>query len=71
MADAGTIIGATRDFIIAEFLPGEDPQELTEDFELITSGILDSLSRLKLVAFLEKTYDINFIHFVFFTCCNK
>jgi acyl carrier protein len=47
-----------RDYILREFLPGEDPSELTEDTPLITGGILDSISTLKLVVFLEEHFGI-------------
>jgi acyl carrier protein len=58
MPDPNAIMAATKQFILAEFLEGEDPEELTDDVELISSGILDSLATLKLVTFLENTYDI-------------
>jgi acyl carrier protein len=47
-----------RSFIVTEFLPGEDPENLHNDTPLITSGILDSLSTMKLVAFLEERFSI-------------
>jgi acyl carrier protein len=47
-----------RAFILENFLPGEDPKNLTDDTELKESGILDSLSTLKLVAFLEEQFAI-------------
>lgn len=47
-----------RKFILDEFLPGEDPDELTDSTPLITGGILDSIATLKLVAFLEERYAI-------------
>jgi acyl carrier protein len=46
-------------FILREFLPGEDPDELSRSTPLITGGILDSISTLKLVLFLEETFGIN------------
>jgi acyl carrier protein len=49
-----------RQFILDNFLQGEDPSNLTDDTELKESGILDSLSTLKLVAFLEDTYKVEF-----------
>jgi acyl carrier protein len=49
---------AVRDYILDEFLPGEDPSELTPDTPLITGGILDSISTLKLVVFLEEKFGI-------------
>lgn len=54
-----TSMAATvHDFILSEFLPGEDPSTLGFDTELITSGILDSLATLKLVAFLEERFGV-------------
>jgi acyl carrier protein len=58
MPDKNAIMSATKSFILKEFLEGEDPDELTEDVELISSGILDSLATLKLVTFLENEYDV-------------
>jgi acyl carrier protein len=51
---------AVRGYIIEQFLPGEDPRNLTDQTELKESGILDSLSTLKLVSFLEEQYGIEF-----------
>jgi len=45
-------------FILREFLPGESPEELTDDTPLITGGILDSISTLKLVAFIEDHFAV-------------
>jgi acyl carrier protein len=47
-----------REYILSEFLHGEAPDNLADDTPLITTGILDSLGTLKLVAFLEEQYDI-------------
>ena len=47
-----------RDYILREFLPGEDPSELTAATPLISGGILDSISTLKLVTFLEDQFGI-------------
>jgi acyl carrier protein len=49
-----------RHFILDNFLPGEDPKNLTDETELKESGILDSLSTLKLVTFLEETFKVEF-----------
>ena len=49
-----------RHFILENFLPGEDPRNLTDDTELKESGILDSLSTLKLVSFLEERFKVEF-----------
>ena len=52
------IEGAIHHFILREFLPDENPQELTESTPLITGGILDSITTLKLVTFLEDHFRI-------------
>ncbi len=49
---------AVKSFILQEFLPGEDPSELTDSTPLVSSGILDSLAVLKLVSFLEEQFDV-------------
>lgn len=49
-----------KDYIMNEFLPGEDPAELTDDTPLITGGILDSIATLKLVLFMEEHWRISF-----------
>jgi acyl carrier protein len=49
---------AVREFILQEFLPGEDPGELRDDTPLITGGVLDSIATLKLVLFLEERYGV-------------
>lgn len=54
------IKAALRSFILENLLPGEDPANLTDDTELKESGILDSMSTLKLVTFLEELYKVEF-----------
>jgi acyl carrier protein len=49
-----------KDYLMQEFLPGEDPAELTDTTPLITGGILDSIATLKLVTFLEDEYGVTF-----------
>jgi acyl carrier protein len=44
-------------YLLKEFLPGENPEALTDTVPLITGGILDSLATLKLVAFLEEQFN--------------
>lgn len=53
-----TIIPTVKDYILRNFLQGENPDNLTPSTELIRSGVLDSLATLDLVSFLEKTYGI-------------
>lgn len=49
-----------KDYIMAEFLPGESPDELTDTTPLISGGILDSIATLKLVMFIEETWGVSF-----------
>jgi acyl carrier protein len=55
-----SVIEIVKGYILDTFLPGEDPDSLTTDTPLISGGILDSISTVKLVTFLEETYGIQF-----------
>ncbi len=59
-AQIGEIKAAVKDYILDEFLPGEDPDALTDDTPLITGGILDSIATVKLVGFLEERFGVQF-----------
>ncbi len=48
-----------KSFILEEFLPGESSEALTDETELISHGVLDSLSTLQLVTFIEQQYSID------------
>ena len=52
------IKSATKTFILEEFLPGEDPAALDDSTKLISTGILDSIANVRMVAFLEESYGI-------------
>jgi len=52
------IVKVVHGYILNEFLPGEEPGELTDRTPLITGGILDSITTLKLVVFLEEHFGI-------------
>jgi acyl carrier protein len=47
-----------KEYVLNEFLPGEDASALTDTVPLISTGILDSIAVLKLVAFLEEQFGI-------------
>ncbi len=57
--DQNEIKRIVRDYIAAQFLPGEDPESLTDDIKLVSDAILDSLASLKLVSFLEERFGIS------------
>jgi acyl carrier protein len=52
------IKAALKNYILNEFLPGEDPAALTDATPLMTTGILDSIAVLKAVTFLENQFGI-------------
>ncbi|CAN5295943.1 hypothetical protein BH24PSE2_BH24PSE2_12930 [soil metagenome] len=54
----GPVGQTVKNYILEEFLPGEDPEELTASTPLVSTGILDSLATLKLAQFLEREFDI-------------
>jgi acyl carrier protein len=47
-----------KEYILKEFMSGEDPEELTDTTPL--ESIIDSISGSKLVAFIEKSYGVSF-----------
>jgi acyl carrier protein len=47
-----------RTFILQEFLPNEDPSNLKDDTPLLSGGVLDSISVVRLVSFLEEEFEI-------------
>lgn len=58
MSQTALIHDAVKSFILTEFLPDESPEALEDSTPLITTGILDSIATLKLVAFLEQRFGI-------------
>jgi acyl carrier protein len=58
--DARTISLEIKRYIISEFLPGSSEDEVTESTPLITGGVLDSISTIKLVSFLENRFGVRF-----------
>ena len=58
--DPTEIREAVRKYVLAEFLPDEDPASLTNSTPLIRGAILDSIATVKLVTFLENRYGVEF-----------
>ena len=58
MSDHPLVPQVIAEFILGEFLPGEDPANLSDQTQLITSGILDSLATLRLIAFVEQKFGV-------------
>lgn len=54
-----SIKSALKEFILEEFLPGEDPAALEDDTPLITGGILDSIATIQFATFVEATFGVD------------
>lgn len=52
------IIAGVRAFVVEEFLAGEDTSDLTGDYDLLDSGVIDSLGLVRLLSHLTQTYRI-------------
>ncbi|MFJ8888520.1 phosphopantetheine-binding protein [Streptomyces sp. NPDC102402] len=61
MSDTDTIhdLSAVKRFVVEEFLPDVSPQDLDADLDLLDEGVIDSLGLLKVIAWIESTYDID------------
>ena len=57
---ADDIKASVKEFILTKFLPGENPDMLEDDTPLITGGVIDSISTVELVSFLEEQYGVEF-----------
>jgi acyl carrier protein len=53
-----TLADEIRSYVVAEFLAGEDAADLTDEFDLIDSGIVDSLALVRIVSHLSGAYAI-------------
>ncbi|NEA34897.1 acyl carrier protein [Streptomyces sp. SID13031] len=49
-----------RAYVVAQFLAGEDTSDLTGDYGLIESGVIDSLGLIRLISHLTETYAVSF-----------
>ncbi|NEE07665.1 acyl carrier protein, partial [Streptomyces sp. SID7499] len=45
-----------RAYIVSEFLAGEDAEDLTDDFDLIESTVVNSLGLVRLISWISETY---------------
>jgi acyl carrier protein len=51
---------AVRGYIVDEVLKGNLPDGFDDDYELIETGIIDSLSTMNLIVFLEQNHAVVF-----------
>lgn len=45
-------------FVVDEFLPGTEPSDLPADYDLVATGVVDSLGLLKVIAWLEDRFEL-------------
>lgn len=57
--DEPAIRAVVRAYLLAEFLPGEDPAELTDDAPLVTGGILDERGVYRVHRYLADTFGVH------------
>lgn len=55
------ILEALEKVLLAEIAVGLGKKSLEPDEDLLEQGIIDSLGLMKLIAFMEKTFDIKII----------
>ena len=60
MTDAPDIVALVRGYVLEELLPDEDPDRLERETPLLSTGVLDSISVLRLVSFLEERLGVEF-----------
>ena len=51
-------IETIKQFVIDEFLPDVTGDDLTTDYDLVATGVIDSLGLLKLIAWLEERFEL-------------
>jgi acyl carrier protein len=56
--DAQQVRNEVRGYVLRELVPGESPDRLGDDLSLKQAGILDSMSTLQFVSFVEETFGI-------------
>ncbi len=47
-----------KQFVLDEFLPDVTDDDLTTDYDLVATGVIDSLGLLKLIAWLEERFEL-------------
>lgn len=58
LANTAHIHDVVRKFVLEQFLPGEDAENLGPETELVSTGVLDSICVLKLVTFIEDEFGV-------------
>ena len=54
------LLSDLRDYIVTEAFHGKPPVNFTDDFNLIESGVMDSLLMMNYIAWVSGRYDVEF-----------
>ncbi len=54
----GNIEAAIRNYLVEAFVLGQEGEPITDSTHLVEAGIVDSINVLRLVEFIEESYDI-------------
>ncbi|MBM7773750.1 acyl carrier protein [Actinokineospora baliensis] len=52
------VLGAVTRFVVEEFLPDVPAEEVDPDLDLVAAGVIDSLGALRVLAWLQDTFDV-------------
>ncbi len=52
------ISASVREFIVENFLLGEEDDDFTNNRSFLESGLIDSMGILELISFVEDTYEV-------------
>ncbi|MCT4352598.1 acyl carrier protein [Streptomyces sp. Je 1-79] len=47
-----------RAYLVTEYLAGEDSSDLTDDYDLISSGVIDSLGLVRMISHIAARYGV-------------
>lgn len=53
-----SITRAVKEFIVTEYIPGTPIEEIPSSYDLLDTGVVDSLGLLRLIAWVEEQYGI-------------
>ncbi len=59
MSSNNNISRSVREFIVDNFLLGEEDDDFTNNRSFLESGVIDSMGILELITFVEDTYEMD------------
>ena len=59
MSNEETLVTQVREYVVENFLLGEEEDEFSNEQSFLESGLIDSTGILEMITFLEETYQID------------